>query len=53
MARNDANIRWLQETFEHARQRKSAAVMIFTQANPGWDMSDPTRAPLRNPTTLA
>jgi hypothetical protein len=53
VARNDANIRWLLETFERASRRRAVAVMLFTQANPGWDMSDPTRAPLRNPTTLA
>jgi len=27
--------------------------MIIAQANPGWDLSDPTRAPLRDPRTLA
>ena len=27
--------------------------MVFSQANPGWDLSDATRAPLRNPKTLA
>jgi hypothetical protein len=53
MARNDANIRWLQQTFEYASRRRSSAVMLLTQANPGWDLSDPTRAPTRNPTTLA
>ena len=26
--------------------------MLITQANPGWDQSDPTRAPLRDPRTL-
>ncbi len=26
---------------------------MISQANPGWDLSDPTRAPLRNPRTLA
>ena len=52
-ARNSANIRWLRETFEEASERRAAAVMLVAQANPGWDMSDPTRAPLRNPTTLA
>lgn len=26
--------------------------MIITQANPGWDATDGTRAPLRNPATL-
>ena len=52
-ARNHANIVWLQETFEEARERRSAAIMIIAQANPGWDLSDPTRAPLRDPRTLA
>jgi hypothetical protein len=27
--------------------------MLISQANPGWDQSDPTRAPLRDPKTLA
>ena len=52
-ARNAANIVWLQETFAEATARRSAAVMLITQADPGWDLSDPTRAPLRNPRTLA
>jgi len=52
-ARNAANIVWLQETFAHARASGSAAIMLIAQANPGWDQSDPTRAPLRDPRTLA
>lgn len=52
-ARNAANIAWLQETFALAKERRSAAVMIISQGNPGWDLSDPTRAPLRDPKTLA
>ena len=44
---------WLRETFAHAAARDSAAIMLITQANPGWDQSDPTRAPLRDPRTLA
>jgi hypothetical protein len=52
-ARNPANIVWLQETFDEARTRHSAAVMIVAQADPGWDLSDVTRAPLRDPKTLA
>jgi hypothetical protein len=51
-ARNLANLRWLQETFAYAKQRNAVAVMLVSQANPGWDQSDPTRAPLRNPQTL-
>ena len=27
--------------------------MFISQADPGWDLSDPTRAPLRNPKTLS
>jgi hypothetical protein len=52
-ARNAANIKWLRETFAAAGARRSAAVMIVAQGNPGWDQSDPTRAPLRDPKTLA
>ncbi len=52
-ARNAANIAWLQETFKAAKARNSAAVMLITQADPGWDLTDGTRAPLRDPKTLA
>jgi hypothetical protein len=51
-ARNAANIQWLKDSFAAAKASRSAAVMIITQANPGWDQSDPTRAPLRDPKTL-
>lgn len=51
-ARNEANIRWLKETFAQAKSRHSVAVMLISQANPGWDLSDPTRAPLRDPLSL-
>jgi hypothetical protein len=52
-ARNAADIAWLRQTFAQAKARRSAAVMLITQADPGWDQSDSTRAPLRNPSTLA
>src|SRR5262249_22049210 len=52
-ARNTADIAWLQQTFAEATQRGSAAVMLIVQADPGWDLSDATRAPLRDPKTLA
>jgi len=52
-ARNQANITWLKQTFAQAKLQGSAAVMIIAQADPGWDGSDVTRAPLRNPMTLA
>src|SRR5262245_4681653 len=51
-ARNAADIAWLRETFDVAERQGSAAVMVIAQADPGWDLSDPTRAPLRNPRTL-
>jgi hypothetical protein len=52
-ARNAANVRWMREGFDWAKAHRSAAVMIISQADPGWDGSDPTRAPLRDPKTLA
>ena len=52
-ARNQANITWVQETFAVAKQHRSAAVMFVSQADPGFDGSDVTRAPLRDPKTLA
>jgi hypothetical protein len=52
-ARNQANIAWLQATFAEAKALGSAAVMLISQADPGWDLSDGTRAPLRDPRTLA
>ena len=52
-ARNQANIAWMKETFEEAADRHSAAIMFIAQADPGWDLSDVTRAPLRDPKTLA
>ncbi len=51
--RNQADIAWMQETFAEATARHSAAIMFITQADPGWDLSDGTRAPLRDPKTLA
>jgi hypothetical protein len=52
-ARNAANIAWLKSTFAVAAARHSAAVMLIAQADPGFDGSDATRAPLRDPKTLA
>ncbi len=51
-ARNAADVAWLEQTFAEAKARGSAAVMIIGQADPGFDASDPTRAPLRDPRTL-
>jgi hypothetical protein len=52
-ARNQANIAWLREAFRFAAARQSVALMVIAQGNPGWDASDATRAPLRDPKTLA
>jgi hypothetical protein len=52
-ARNSADIAWLHATFAAARARRSAAVMIIWQADPGWDATDGTRAPVRDAKTLA
>ena len=52
-ARNAADIAWLHDTFAAAKADGSAGVMIIGQADPGFDLSDATRAPLRNPKTLA
>ncbi|CAG7856034.1 hypothetical protein MCAMS1_00376 [biofilm metagenome] len=52
-ARNAANIKWLNETFAKAKAKKSAAVMLISQAGVGWDQSDPTRSPLRDARALA
>jgi len=52
-ARNRAVISWMRQAFSVAKAQGSAAVMIIAQADPGWDGSDATRAPLRDPKTLA
>ena len=52
-ARNAADVAWMQQTFDIATARHSAAVMLISQADPGFDLTDGTRAPLRDPKTLA
>lgn len=52
-ARNTADIAWMRETFQVAKTRNSVAVMFISQGDPGWDLTDGTRAPLRDPKTLA
>jgi hypothetical protein len=51
-ARNAADIQWLKDTFAEAKSQHSAAVMLVFQADPGWDLTDATRAPTRDPKTL-
>ena len=50
-ARNAANIAWLHEAFQVAKQRNAAAIMIVSQANPGWHPFE-NDASSRNPVTL-
>jgi hypothetical protein len=52
-ARNAADIIWMRATFMEAKQRHAAAIMFISQADPGFDASDATRAPVRDPLTLA
>ncbi len=51
--RNAADLQWLQDSFDKAKAEDSAGVMIIWQADPGFDQSDVTRAPLRDPKSLA
>src|SRR5262249_47677154 len=51
--RNQANILWMQQTFDKAKAIGASAIMFISQADPGWDKTDGTRAPLRDPKTLA
>lgn len=43
----------MQKTFAEAKARHSSAVMLVSQADPGFDLTDGTRGPLRDPNTLA
>ena len=52
-ARNAADIQWLHETFAEATNTGAPGLMIIMQADPGFDQTDGTRAPLRDPRTLA
>jgi hypothetical protein len=51
-ARNAADIAWVQGTFQLAKDQNCVAVMFITQADPGFDDTDATRAPTRNANTL-
>jgi hypothetical protein len=51
-ARNQANILWMEETFDEAMTHHSSAVMFISQADPGFSESE-FDAPQRNPITLA
>jgi hypothetical protein len=51
-ARNQADILWMRQTFQEAVAHHASAIMFISQADPGWDNSDATRAPTRDPKTL-
>lgn len=51
-ARNAADIAWVDQTFAEATANHSSAVMLISQADPGFDNTDATRAPARDPKTL-
>ena len=51
-ARNAAGIQWMKDTFATAAAQNCVAVMFITQADPGFDDTDGTRAPTRNANTL-
>ena len=51
-ARNAATIAWMKDSFAQAIARNSAAIMLITQADPGFDLSTGVGAPLRDPKTL-
>jgi hypothetical protein len=51
-ARIAADIAWMQDTFQTATAQGAVAIMFLSQADPGWDDTDGTRAPTRNAQTL-
>jgi hypothetical protein len=51
-ARNAAGIQWMKDTFATAASQNCVAVMFITQADPGFDDTDGTRAPTRNANSL-
>jgi hypothetical protein len=51
-ARNQADIDWLNQTFAEAKAHGDAAIMLVSQADPGFDATDATRGPVRDPKTL-
>ena len=51
-ARNQADIHWLNQTFDEAKAHHDAAIMLISQADPGFDATDATRGPVRDPKTL-
>lgn len=52
-ARNPAVIAWMKDTFAEAKLHSSVAVMLISQADPGFDTAGAQGAPKRDPLTLA
>src|SRR6185436_12589133 len=52
-ARNLADRIWLREVFAAAKTGGAMGVVLLTQANPGFDLADPTRTEIRDPKTFA
>jgi hypothetical protein len=50
--RRDADIAWMRETFQVAKDRNSAAIMFISQADPGFNNHPVESEPVRNPKTL-
>src|SRR5919106_2737849 len=50
--RDAATNEWLRQTFAAAQRANAPGVFLVVQANPGFDGSDPTRSPARDPRTL-
>jgi len=51
--RDQATNQWLRQSFDEAKRVNASGIMLYTQANPGFDRADPTRSPSRDPRTLA
>jgi hypothetical protein len=51
--RRDADIAWIQDTFQKAKDRNSAAIMFISQGDPGFNDHPVESEPMRNPQTLA
>jgi hypothetical protein len=51
-ARNQADLDWLNQTFAEAKTHADSAIMVISQADPGFDATDATRGPVRDPKTL-
>jgi hypothetical protein len=52
-SRRDADIAWMRETFQVAKDRNSVAVMLISQADPGFNDHPIESENVRNPKTLA